>query len=117
MTSLQKKNKKRQAWRHFTSKYWKKRAGELGSWLIYSPYNLSRMAMGKAPRRLALLRHKTTFEVIEFHAPVELHHVFGHSSEAPQEDQTIVELYPWQHSECDPDRKFPYEFVQWVGFQ
>lgn len=98
-------------------KYWKERAQEVGTHLIYSPENITRMNRGLPPRRLALLRNKKTNETVEFHAPIELHHVFGLKDDTPQEDQTLVELWPWQHSACDPDRKFCWEFVQWVGFQ
>ena len=107
----------RQAHRTNSKRYWKARSKELGSWLIYSPSNLTRMARGLAPRRLALLRHIETGEVIEFHAPIELHHCFGNQAEVPQEEQTLIELYPWQHAACDDSRHFKWDFVQWLGFQ
>lgn len=117
MTSEQRKNKRRQAHRNFTKSYWRQAAREEDTSWEYSPENITRMKMGKAPRRLALIEHVSTGERIEYHAPVELHHVFGMQEDTPQEDQTIVELWPWQHAATDPDRKFSWEFVEWRGFQ
>lgn len=117
MTYMERKNKRRQAWRSFTKRYWKNEARREDSQFQYSQENINRMSLGRAPRRLALVRHIKTGKVIEMHLPVELHHVFGLQEDTPQEDQTVVELYPHQHAACDPDRKFPFEFIQWVGFQ
>lgn len=74
------------------------------------------MKMGKAPRRLALVRHKETGLTLEMHLPLELHHVFGMNTETPQEEQTVVELWPHQHDESDPSRHFNFEFIEWRGF-
>lgn len=107
----------RQAHRTHSKRYWKNKAEEFATSLIYSPENIARMKMGYPPRRLALIQNNKTGETIEFHAPIELHHVFGIKGDVPQEDQTLVELYPWQHAACDTDRKFGWTFVQWIGFQ
>lgn len=107
----------RQAHRTNTKRYWKKIAEANEVTGIYSLENLNRMRLGSAPRRLALLRHKRSGLVVEMHVSVELHHVFGNKAEVPQEEQTLVELYPWQHDACDPDRKFGFEFIEWRGFQ
>lgn len=116
MTSEQKKNKRRQEWRHFTRKYWKELAAYLGTEGPYSIENINRMKMGKAPRRLALVRHKKTGLTVEMHLPVELHHVFGMNCDTPQEDQTVIELFPHEHDAADPSRHFNFEFVEWRGF-
>lgn len=107
----------RQAHRNHTRRYWKERAQEEKHSGRYSEENLTRMRRGLAPRRLALLRSTVTGETVEFHAPIELHHVFGISGDYPQEEQTIIELYPWDHAACDEERNFSWKFVQWVGFQ
>lgn len=107
----------RQAHRTHSKRYWKERSKQVGVHLIYSPENIARMSMGYPPRRLALIRNKKTGIQIESHVPVELHHVFGIKSDIPQEEQTLVEVYPWQHAACDEDRKYSWEFVQWLGFQ
>lgn len=107
----------RQAHRTNSKRYWKQKAEQFARTGVFSEENLTRMRRGLAPRRLAKLAHKETGEVIEFHAPIELHHVFGNKAEIPQEEQTLVEVYPWQHAQVDEDRRFKWNFVQWVGFQ
>lgn len=107
----------RQAHRTHTKRYWKAKGQQIETILSYSPENVNRMQAGYAPRRLAIVRHKVTGKTIETHVPVELHHVFGNRADTPQEDQTLVEVYPWQHAAMDPDRHYHWEFVQWVGFQ
>lgn len=111
------KKPERQAHRTHSKRYWKEKAEQYQSSMIYSPENLTRMRRGLSPRRLAQLQNTRTGEVIEYHAPVELHHVFGNKAEQPQEDQTIVELYPWQHAACDDSRHFHWNFIEWRGFQ
>lgn len=116
MTSEQKKNKRRQEWRHFTRKYWKEMAKDITRQMVFSEENVNRMKMGKAPRRLALVQHKTTGLTIEMHLPIELHHVFGMNCDTPQEDQTVIELFPHQHDAADPSRHFNFNFIEWRGF-
>lgn len=111
------KKVERQAHRTHSKRYWKNKALELATSLIYSPENINRMRRGSPPRRLAIIRNIKTGETLEFHAPLELHHVFGINDRSPQEEQTLIELYPWQHADCDDSRKFNWQFVQWVGFQ
>jgi hypothetical protein len=115
MTSEQRKNKRRQEWRHFTRKYWKLRAKEITSSITFSPENINRMKLGKAPRRFALVRHIETGRCIEAHLPLELHHVFGMNPATPQDEQTVLELWPHQHSLCDEHRKVNFEFIEWRG--
>src|ERR1041384_1857955 len=103
MTSEQKKNKKRQSHRIFAKSYWRKQARLFSGTGIFSEENINRMKRGLSPRRLALLIHRDTGEKVEMFVPRELHHVFGMKEEVPQEEQTIVELYPWQHADCDED--------------
>lgn len=97
--------------------YWRKKFQDFVSSMVFSPENLTRMRRGQPPRRLALLRNIKTGETIEFHAPIELHHIFPLTGDKPVEDQAFVEVYPWQHAAVDDSRKFDWEFVQWIGFQ
>lgn len=104
------------AHRHFMARHWKEIGNSPDAHWSYSPENITRMKMGKAPRRLAVLESTKTGETIEFHAPLELHHVFGINDRKPDE-QTVLELYPWQHAQSDESRHFPWSFVRWIGYQ
>ena len=117
MSKSSRDSQKRQEFKDVRRRHWRSKAKEFGAWLIYSTENLNRMRRGLPPRRLAIIRNKTTGETIEFHAPIELHHIFPLNGDNPVDEQAFIEAYPWQHAQCDPDRKFNWEFVQWVGFQ
>lgn len=114
---LKQKNKRRQAHRNFTKSYWRAIARSEDAQFQYSQENINRMELGMAPRRLACVQHKKSGLLVEVHLPLELHHVFGMKEDTPQEDQTIIEMWPHQHAACDPDRKVNYEFIEWRGFQ
>ncbi len=116
MTRIKRKNLRRKSWRAFTKAYWRSAAKDFTRHMSFSEENINRMKMGRAPRRLALVRHKKTGLTIEMHLPVELHHVFGMNLDTPQEEQTVIELFPHQHDATDPSRHFNFEFVEWRGF-
>ena len=108
---------KRQGFKDVRRGYWRTIAKANENTGIYSQENLTRMRKGSPPRRLAILRNKTTSETIEFHAPVELHHIFPLNESSPVNEQAFVEVYPWQHAQVDDSRKFNWEFVCWAGYQ
>lgn len=117
MSSSSRDSQKRKSFKEVRRGYWRDKARNFASSMVYSAENITRMRRGLPPRRLALLRNTTTGETIEFHAPVELHHVFPLGEHRPVEEQSFVEVYPWQHASVDEDRKFKWEFVNWIGYQ
>lgn len=97
--------------------YWRQQVRYWEGTDVYSQENINRMKRGQPPRRLAVIRNKKTQETIEFHAPVELHHIFPLNGDAPIDSQAFIELYPWQHASVDDSRKFNWEFVEWRSFR
>lgn len=117
MNHEKRKNDRRKVHRAGAKAYWRETAHLFEGEEIYSEENLTRMRHGMAPRRLALIQHQKTGERVEFHAPEELHHPFGYNPNLPYTAQFIVPLYPWRHADVDESRKFPWDFVEWRGFQ
>ena len=109
--------KKRTDFKDVRRSYWRDKAKAFASTMVFSQENLTRMRRGMPPRRLCLLRNLKTGETVEYHAPIELHHIFPLNGDKPVEEQAFVEVYPWKHANIDDSRKFHWEFVQWLGFQ
>lgn len=107
----------RPGWKKARRDYWRREYQLAKEFTYYNQNNLNRMRLGLAPQREALLVHpKTGIEIYKF-VSLELHHVFGLNLDTPHETQTLVEVWPWQHAMMDEDRKYPWQFVRWVGMQ
>lgn len=117
MSKSSRDSEKRQDFKETRRRYWRAKAREFATTLSFSVENLNRMRRGLPPRRLAIIRHVETGETIEFHAPIELHHIFPLNGNKLVDEQAFIECYPWQHASVDDSRKFKWEFVCWVGYQ
>ena len=117
MSKSSRDTKKRTDFKDVRRSYWRDKAKSFATSLVFSQENINRMRRGMPPRRLACIRNIETGETIEFHAPVELHHIFPLNENSPVENQAFVEVYPWQHADIDESRKFKWEFIEWRGFQ
>lgn len=105
----------RNRFKNWRRRYWRDQVNVYPETRIEDEQNLQRMRNGQPPRRLATVRHKRDGYLFEVLVVKELHHVFGIHPEEDDDDQTVIELWPWEHSLCDPDRVVTYEFVKWGG--
>lgn len=117
MSKSSRDSQKRQDFKEIRRRHWRAKAKDFATALVFSVENINRMKRGLPPRRLAILRNPQTGETIEYHAPIELHHIFPLNGDQPVEDQAFIECYPWQHAMVDESRKFTWQFVCWAGFQ
>jgi hypothetical protein len=117
MSKQSRDSEKRSSFKNVRRRYWRDKAKSFASSMVFSQENINRMKRGLPPRRLAAIRCKKTGDIIEYHAPIELHHVFPLNEERPIDEQAFVELYPWQHAAVDDSRHFNFEFVEWRSFQ
>jgi len=110
-------SQRRQAHRTFTKQYWKKRADTIFYEQYMGQHNYNRMKLGNPPRRLALVEGKKSGLRVEKYVALELHHADGYCrGDIPQEDQELIEVWPWEHEEIDPNRHIGYKFIEWRGF-
>ena len=78
------------AWSTVKSRYWKNEAYYNAD--LYTDADLLRMKKGNAPL------HPETG------TPMELHHINGRNIENPHNQQNLMQVWPWEHTDTDPYR-------------
>jgi hypothetical protein len=76
--------------------------GKYPSWqTVQRRYWLKYTGSQEPPRRADILDPRSGKGVAK-----ELHHINGRTGPRPHRDENLIEVWPWEHSEIDPDRRY-----------
>lgn len=73
------------------------------------------MNKGKTPTGTAMVRMRTSGEIVEKVVSKELHHIYGRGGTDPHRFENLKEVWPWEHAALDASRHTGYDFIKWVN--